>query len=65
MPILQYLSCSTQGLAPSDLGNLLLFIFIVPGNSSFSRALFQSQEDTEAHLIPGFDPGNQGEEIRV
>lgn len=47
--ILQHLSCLAQrGSAPSDLGNLLSFIF----NSSFSSALFQSQEDTEAQIDP-------------
>lgn len=39
---------SEQGSAPSDLGNLLSFIF----NSSFSSALFQSEEDTEAEIDP-------------
>lgn len=53
---------SKQGSAPFDSGDL--FSFHVPGISSFfsPSALFQSRECTEAHLILGFDPG---EEFRV
>lgn len=67
-------SCLSFNICPAalrtGLGSLRFREFIViylhlPGNSSFSSALLQSQEDTEAHLIPDSDPGCPGEEFRV
>lgn len=53
------------GLGSLRFGEFVIVSLHLPGNSSFSSTLLQSQEDTEAHVIPDFDPGRQGEEFRV